>query len=94
MNELLSLVAGRSVSGWVKAQALTAAGYLATNQGDLSMAESPLAEALGLWGELGNGPGIANTLVTLGTLAQNRDESTRADALKLRRLAARPMHQT
>jgi non-specific serine/threonine protein kinase len=86
LRELLPVM-GPSVPGWVKAKALTAAGYLATYQGDLSVAELPLAEALGLWRQLGNGPGIANTLVTLGTLAQNRDESTRAEALYMEGLA-------
>jgi non-specific serine/threonine protein kinase len=46
-----------------------------------------LAEALGLWRELGNGPGTANTLVTLGTLAQNRNEFTQTEAWLVEGLA-------
>jgi len=80
LSELFE-IAGTSVRHRVRAKALSAAGFLATYQGDTQAAEAFLTEALTLWRELGDGRGIADALVTLGVAVQYQGESVRAGAL-------------
>ena len=60
---------------------LTAAGYLAAYQGDAKTGEAHLSAALRLWRGLGNGAGIASSLIALGTTARLQNDLTRAEAL-------------
>jgi predicted ATPase/DNA-binding CsgD family transcriptional regulator len=82
LNELLGAV-GQSIPDAVMAKALSAAGYLAAYQGDAELAESQLTEALRLWRKLGDGSGVASTLIGLGSAAHVRHDDSRAEALWL-----------
>ena len=65
----------------VRANALSAAGSLAYNQGDDAAAEALQQESLSIWRELGDRRGIASSLDTLGALAYRRGDHERASAL-------------
>ena len=80
LAELLSVMSP-STPDSVTAKALGAAGHLAAYQGDTQQAEAQLTEALRLWRGLGNGNGIASTLIALGTTAQAQSDNARAEAL-------------
>jgi ATP/maltotriose-dependent transcriptional regulator MalT len=86
LAELLRVM-GPSTPDSVTAKALGAAGYLAAYQGDTQQAEAQLTEALRLWRGLGNGNGVASTLIALGTTAAQSDNA-RAESLWSEGLAA------
>jgi predicted ATPase/DNA-binding NarL/FixJ family response regulator len=79
LAELLSLPSAGPRSA-ARANALSAAGNLAFNQGDDAAAESLQQESLAIRRELGDRPGVAASLDTLGTLAYRRGDSDRATA--------------
>src|SRR5919199_451812 len=80
LSELLALP-GASARTTLRANALSAAGNLAYNQGDDAAAEAFQTESLAIRRELGDRGGVAASLDTLGALAFRRGDCERANAL-------------
>ena len=80
LSELLAL-AGAGARTKLRANALSAAGNLAYNQGDDAAAEAFQNESLSIRRELGDRAGVGVSLDTLGALAFRRGDSERANAL-------------
>ena len=76
-----ALVAYRGVAGPYQAKALSAAGRLALNQGDIDRAEVLCKQHLALCRELGDTAGIALSLQRLALIAWVRNNTTAAYAL-------------
>jgi tetratricopeptide (TPR) repeat protein len=72
----------RGLRSSVRAKALTGAGVLATNQGDLGQAEVLCGEGLTLYRELGNRWGSATALSSLGYIAMIKSNYAAARALE------------
>lgn len=64
-----------------RAGGLTAAGYLALRQGDYAAALPLLEESLALWREVGDQPGLARALRTLGEALYGQGEHLQAKKL-------------
>jgi non-specific serine/threonine protein kinase len=77
----------------IRANALSAAGNLAYNQGDEAAAEVLQQESLSIWRELDDRRGIAAALDTLGALALRHGDSARATALLQESLAVKRERQ-
>jgi non-specific serine/threonine protein kinase len=80
LARLLALPRGAS-PGAERANALTAAGVLAREQGDLAAAQAHHEEALAIRRQLGDGPGVAAALNTLGLVAERRGDFAAARVL-------------
>jgi predicted ATPase/DNA-binding SARP family transcriptional activator len=83
------------VSAAARATALNAAGFLATDQGDVVRAEAFLIESLALAGELGNAELLSTALSHLGRLAAWQGNTAQAQELLEQALRlARPLGKT
>jgi non-specific serine/threonine protein kinase len=80
LSELLALP-GATARTTLRANALSAAGNLAYNQGDDAAAEAFQTESLAIRRELGDRGGVAVSLDTLGALAFRRGDCERANSL-------------
>ena len=80
LSELLALP-GASARTKLRANALSAAGNLAYNQGDDAAAEAFQNESLSIRRELGDRDGVGISLDTLGALAFRRGDPERANTL-------------
>jgi predicted ATPase/class 3 adenylate cyclase len=78
-----------------RAKALAAAAFRANAQGNIARARAMLEESLGIWRQLGNQIGIAQTLDELGYLALNENDCERATTFHKESLALsrEPGHQ-
>ncbi len=81
LDELLNLAAGIDVAAKVRAKALNGAGVLAGNQGDHARQTAILEESLGLYTELGDKAGIAQSINNLGSIAFSQADYARAQEL-------------
>jgi len=77
----LSMPGAEAIDPTVRATALHGAGVLAFRCGDRSMAEQWVAEALAIRRGLGDGGGIAASLMNMGNIALAQGDNTRAIAL-------------
>jgi non-specific serine/threonine protein kinase len=68
----------------LRAHALHAAASLATRQGDYDRAAELSEQSLALWEELGDVPGTARSLLSLGTVAAEQGDHERAISLSER----------
>jgi predicted ATPase/DNA-binding SARP family transcriptional activator len=80
LAQLLTSAASRGVAAGARVRALTAAGALATKQGDYPAAAQLLEASLTLAREVEDKPGIAHTLGVLGWMAVAQDDYTQAIA--------------